>query len=665
MEGVFAVTTRATAIEGSCHTDILAPLSSVSSHQFQIHLNGLIRLLATNLYTEPGVFVRELLQNGHDAIVKRLVDDADSWVPEIRIRVGNRRSELSFIDNGAGLAEREVHELLSTIGASDKPLLRRQLNTGPRADSVCALNQHLPIGRFGIGLLSGFTVADEINVITRSVEGLALHWTGRTNGTYDVRPAHRAEVGTTVTLCLREEHSGFLDTELLREAVVKYADVIGIPIWIEGVGDEPVNRVHAPWDQPRGSGSVAAHAEFWSSRFPHHRALDTIVIDDTVECGAADGGAQASAVRGVLGITDRASGGVDARGTVDLFVGRMFIAGELRTLLPEWATFVRGVVECDALVPNAARDGIMATPTLASVRDALGRAIVQRLTWLASEEPSRLRDVLEWHGCEVLRACLRVETGEFFDAVSELIPIESDRGPTTIRTYLRGAEQLRDGRRRIYYVTRSESAAQLSLMAQARGRHVFHAGRGLVEPFLLRYALHRSDAVELVRIDDDPELFAPAEAEAEDALAPCARAVRDIAPGDVRVSRFSPATVPVVVVETGAFGRGEEMRSLSDERDVPRHLRDALRQVSAERQDDRIVHLNANNAVLGRLASHIARGDPIAVQAVRAIYCLAELSHSRSLRAEHLLRASIEQQRLIELALGLEVQSHAAADWRA
>jgi hypothetical protein len=158
---------------------------------FQVDLRGVVDLLSHHLYASPRVYVRELLQNAVDTITARRFTDpgaeASVSIEPLGVAPGG---VLAIHDNGVGLTEPEVHELLATIGRSSK-----------RDDLGFARHEFL--GQFGIGLLSCFLVADEVRVTTRSARGgPTVAWTGFADGRYTVTAAgeERPEAGTTVAL---------------------------------------------------------------------------------------------------------------------------------------------------------------------------------------------------------------------------------------------------------------------------------------------------------------------------------------------------------------------------------------------------------------------------------------------------------------------------------
>lgn len=134
--------------------------------RFKVNLGGMIEILSDHLYCSPDVFIRELLQNGVDAITgfkDRMQGDSDLSDYEGKITIDiEEEKRLVFVDNGQGLNEQEIHQFLAIIGESSK----RNIETR-RIESDY-------IGRFGIGLLSCFMVADEITMITKSCKKIRI-----------------------------------------------------------------------------------------------------------------------------------------------------------------------------------------------------------------------------------------------------------------------------------------------------------------------------------------------------------------------------------------------------------------------------------------------------------------------------------------------------------
>lgn len=158
----------------------------MAQHDIKFEIEGLITLLAQNLYADPDVFLREMIQNAHDSILKRAALSKAAG----GFRVADGRIEivplaprsLRITDNGAGLRDQEIHEFLSTVGRSGTRELKEKLRTSDRATAVDL------IGQFGIGLLSAFVVAERVEILTRAEGEPAFLWTSSGGKHYDLTP---------------------------------------------------------------------------------------------------------------------------------------------------------------------------------------------------------------------------------------------------------------------------------------------------------------------------------------------------------------------------------------------------------------------------------------------------------------------------------------------
>ena len=200
-------------------------------NDFGVDLRGVIDLLSRHIYSGPEVYLRELLQNARDALVARAGDgpQESSWGVTIRPATGD--SPFVIRDAGVGLAADEVADLLSTVGRSSKR-------------DVLDLRNADFLGHFGIGLLSCFMVADEIEIVSHKAGRLACLWRGLADGTYTVtelteQQSDAIEIGTSVTLRPSHEGARLLDEDAVRRLALHYAQYLPIPVTLQtGTGDE-------------------------------------------------------------------------------------------------------------------------------------------------------------------------------------------------------------------------------------------------------------------------------------------------------------------------------------------------------------------------------------------------------------------------------------------
>ena len=189
--------------------------------QFTVDLRGLVEILSHHLYSSERVYLRELLQNAHDALKARAQLD-QGFTGSIEIVPARGYEQLVVRDNGIGLTESDMRSLLSIIGSTSK------------RDDFALARRHF-LGQFGIGLLSCFLVADSIEVVSRSAkwpDAPTVRWVGQSDGTFTVGNALQplAEPGTEVRLRPRHGFHRWCDTDACTQFASDFAELLDVPV---------------------------------------------------------------------------------------------------------------------------------------------------------------------------------------------------------------------------------------------------------------------------------------------------------------------------------------------------------------------------------------------------------------------------------------------------
>ncbi|MBL9025578.1 MAG: ATP-binding protein [Myxococcales bacterium] len=550
----------------------------MTTHNIRIALDGVVRLLSQNLYGEPDAFVREMVQNAHDSIVKRRAVDGRGGRVDILPDKGART--VTIADDGVGLSQDEIHEHLSTIGRSGTDELRQKLRAGDPEHAASL------IGQFGIGLLSAFLVAERVTITTRRA-GEARAWRWRFDGgtAYDLEVAEARDIGTTVVLFLKASMTEFLDVERLERLVRRYADFLPIDIRVGPTGT-PSNAGTAPWEESNASDEQVRR--FLVRRFPNEHTLTHVVVD-----GEAGG----QPVRGVLAVTDREIG--IGEGRLDLYVRRMYVSGHQPGLRPPWAAFVQGVIACDALVPTASRDRVLRDDALDQVSRVVGDSILDHLRSLAKRDHQTLAGILRWHAHGLFALCL--EHRDLLRDLADLMPVKSTVGTKTIDELVRANP---DGRRLRYFRHRP-SAERVLPLAEARGLVVLDLVESHAEHFVLEYARQWPGRLAPIRIDEAGAggLIESVTAAEALRLRPVTVASEALVTGArVEIASFEPETIPALWLETQK-GRGRrELADAVEELGTPAFLGGALANLGTATSDCATLYLNASSSLLAALA---------------------------------------------------------------
>lgn len=588
--------------------------------QFKLHLPGLLTVLSENLYSTKKVAIRELLQNANDSIVRRRAQSGERFYkPRITVSLDSANRTIYIKDNGFGLDEKDIETYLATIGRSYTSELRDQLSLF-NPDEATSL-----IGQFGLGFLSAFLLATEVTVITRRMnpdggeeETFRFHCSN--DGHYTITPAERDEPGTTVELVIKPDASFMLQETILVETLRRYADFLAVPIYLEG-DPSPVNLMTPPWE----AGDVhRATLDYILREFDHTDPLVVFQLEDIhVDLGHDE---MLVPLKGFLYIPPSSVASLQEYGDITVFIRRMFIREDQRTLLPTWARFVRGVIDCPELQPTASREDLHEDDTFLFVQQALQSQLLKALKDVAENQPKIWAQIVRGHSQIIMRWAIK--DNEFFEHVADLLTVQTSRGNLTLPEYLK----LTNGT--MYFVTRQIGSLQEQLLAEGHDVPVIDASWFSVEPFLQKYAL-RNNSVNMVQMDGDSKsLMRPVDTEPFAALLDYFknRGIRS------RVSAFKPISVPATMIYPRDAEFIQETRTALDAGEIPNALAsmvsgyiDGLNTTDEELRGT--LYLNASNSLIRRLME--SPPDAAIRDAILAmLYQFARLFSGRTLTAK-------------------------------
>jgi molecular chaperone HtpG len=492
------------------------------SNTFQVDLRGIVDLLSHHLYASPRVYVRELLQNAVDAITA--VDGARAGTVHITTGADALRIE----DNGIGLTEAQVHELLATIGRSSK---RDELGFA----------RHEFLGQFGIGLLSCFLVADEIRVHTRRDGSPAVVWTGYSDGRYDVRPAPDREPGTEVTLKPRRGAENYLTGATVTGLAQLYGSLLPVDVSVDG---SRVTTGAVPWES--GRGALIAYAEETLGFSPF----------DVIELNVPEAGLTGAAF--VLPNPVNPA----TRGGHRVYLKRMLLSEAVDGLLPEWAFFARCVVDSTELRPTASREALYDDSLLNDTREAIADQVRGWLVRLSTTDPRRLAQFLRIHHLGV--KALALHDDEMLRLVEQWWPMETNMGQSTLAEF-------RSRHGVIRYAATTDEFRQLAAVAAAQDVGLVNGGYTYDAEIIEKLpTMDRSIVVERLEPTDLATRFDAVDPETELRLLPFLSAAQrqlDRLGCEVVVRAFEPASLPALYLVSRAAARHEEFTATREKAD--------------------------------------------------------------------------------------------------
>lgn len=415
---------------------------------FQVNLKGMISLLSEHLYSNPNTFVRELLQNGVDAITAlRTMDEHHEGCIRIYLP-DSSRSELIFEDNGIGLKEDEIHKFLAVIGESSK----RE-----------AFEAKDYIGKFGIGLLSCFVVSNEIIVESRSaLSETAVRWTGKSDGTYHItRIEEERPIGSKVILYPKEEFKYLFKPDVFRKNLEYYGEALPMPIHLHHEGNMHwINEAGALWLDP-----AATKEELLAIG---RKAFNTGFLD-AFPIATKDGGVKGVAY--ILPYKTQFSG----KQTHKLFLKRMFLSDDDCRLLPKWAFFIRCILNADGLDAIASREALVYNDALKGAKKEIGNTVKAYLKSIGLIDHHIYQKLISTHYLHL--KAIAAEDNELLQVFIDDLPFETNKG---IRTF-RNIRELEDT---IFYTPNIDDFKQVRRIAGAQGTLIINAAYTFEEELL-------------------------------------------------------------------------------------------------------------------------------------------------------------------------------------
>ncbi|MBQ4487412.1 MAG: HSP90 family protein [Oscillospiraceae bacterium] len=421
-------------------------------YKFSVDLGGMISILSDHLYSSPDVFLRELIQNGADAVNLRRSESGGRHEDELDILV-EKGKKITFTDNGIGLTEQEIHEFVSVIARSSKK------------------DGSSFIGRFGIGLLSCFIVTDEIIMRSRSVQSpeKAVEWHGFADGRYCVTTiAPDMPIGTQISFMCKTGMEKYFDSVYLTERARYYALPLPIPIYVSEGADGVKTRANVLFTREKDVSSKFVLESGRRVFGTDYDFLDYIPLESPTNLfsGAAY----------VLPFTVSASGSGNRH---RIYLKNMLLTEDGSTLLPEWAFFVRCIINTDKLRPTASREDFFRDEMLEAAREEISACISEYLEQISLTDPEKLAAICDLHNVALMSvAC---ENDRIYHIFMPYFLFETSYGTLT-------GEEITSLGKTVLYITDMDIFRQMKPIFAEQDMLLVNAAYVYVRDLLLRGA---------------------------------------------------------------------------------------------------------------------------------------------------------------------------------
>jgi len=464
-----------------------------------IHTENIFPIIKKWLYSDKDIFVRELISNGVDAVnkLKRLsalgeadvAEDTKYWV---RVTFDKDRKILHFRDNGIGMTAEEVKKYINQIAFSGaEEFLAKYQDKSDEGNQI--------IGHFGLGFYSAFMVADRVQIDTLSYQkdAEAVRWVCAGGTEYELSPSDLTERGTTVTLYLSEESGEFLDEFKLREIIDKYCSFLPVEIFLQdekqpdqAKEEKPLNDIHPLWMRDPKECTSQDYKDFYYKVFMDYRE-PLFWIHLNVDYPFH--------LKGILYFPKISTEFDRLEGKIKLFNNQVFVADNIKEVIPEFLLLLKGVIDCTDLPLNVSRSFLQNDSNVIKISRHITKKVGDKLSELFQGEREKYNGYWEDLNPFVKYGCIRED--KFYDRVKDILIYRTTKGDyVTLQEYLDRNKSQHENK--VFYVSDEKQQAQYINLFKEQGLEAVILS-GTIDLHFIQFIESKETGVHFNRIDSD------------------------------------------------------------------------------------------------------------------------------------------------------------------
>ena len=518
-----------------------------------INSENIFPIIKKWMYSDHDIFVRELVSNGCDAITKLKKLDMmgeytmpDDYKAQIQVIVNPEEKTLKFTDNGIGMTAEEVEEYITQIAFSGATEFLEKYKDKTTEDDM--------IGHFGLGFYSAFMVADEVHIDTLSYkEGATpVHWTCDGGTEYDMEEGNKTTVGTEITLFLNEESVAFSNEYRVREVLEKYCSFMPVEIYLsrenaeqeyETIPEEelreddvvvehihedakmeerenengekemvevspasekvkinkrpvPLNDIHPLWAKHPNECSKEEYIEFYRKVFMDYKEpLFWIHLNMDYPFN----------LKGILYFPKINMEYESIEGTIKLYNNQVFIADNIKEVIPEFLMLLKGVIDCPDLPLNVSRSALQNDGFVNKIADYISKKVADKLSGMCKTDRENYEKYWDDISPFIKFGCLKDE--KFCDKMSDYMLFKNlEHKYLTLKDIAGEKPEKEEGKeiekKIIFYVTDEQQQSQYINMFKAEGQDAVILTHNIDSAFISQLE-QRNEHVKFQRIDAD------------------------------------------------------------------------------------------------------------------------------------------------------------------
>ena len=431
--------------------------------EISVKAENILPVIKKWLYSDKDIFLREVVSNASDAIFKfeRLVgigkaEKAENEEYQITVSFNKEKNTLTISDNGIGMTEEEVINYIAQVAFSGAVDFLEKYKDVTDADGI--------IGHFGLGFYSVFMVADSVEIDTLSYQPDAapVKWICDGSSSYEIGAGERTSRGTTLTLHIGEEGVEFLNEYRLQETLKKYCSFIAYNIILidenkekkeEEEPEKPLNDTHPLWLKNPKDCTDEEYKQFYKDVFhDYNDPLFWIHLN-------VDAPFQLKAVIYFPKLRDNID--LMEYGEIKLYYNQVFVADNIKEILPEFLTVLRGVVDCPDIPINVSRSFLQNDGSVSKISNLIARKVSDKLHSIFSNDREQYNKY--WDDIQLLIKYGCIRDGKFFDRMKDAVLFKTaDEEYLTLEEYFAKRE---DKENKVVYYTdhKAQQAANIEL----------------------------------------------------------------------------------------------------------------------------------------------------------------------------------------------------------
>lgn len=489
--------------------------------QFKSESKKLMDMMINSIYTHKEIFLRELISNASDALDKlyfrSLTDNSVGIAPddfEIRLEIDKDARTLKVIDNGCGMTEDELDKNLGTIAKSGSFDFKQENEKKDNVDII---------GQFGVGFYSAFMVSDKVTVESKAFgSNEAFRWSSKGTEGYTIEPCDKETVGTTITLHIKENtedenYDEYLDQYRISALIKKYSDYIRHPIRMEFTTKEPVetddkdkepeyrdvtelrtlNSMIPLWKKAKNEITPEDYNNFYKDKFYDYEDPARVIHTKT------EGQATYSALMFIPKHPPFDYYTKEFEKGLQLYSKGVLIMDKCADLLPDYFSFVKGLVDSEDLSLNISRETLQHDGQLKLIAKTIEKKIKSELEKMLKDEREAYEEFFKSFGIQ-LKFGVYNDYGMHKETFKDLLLFRSsdEKKYVTLKEY---TERMKEGQDAIYYAC-GETDEKIEMLPQTdavkdKGYEILYLTEN-VDEFALKM-LGEYDGKKFMNICDD------------------------------------------------------------------------------------------------------------------------------------------------------------------